>query len=161
MARSWRDYEGASRPCDKRDNSDKRDGLEPETGAFVPNVPFVTALPASVRDGLVALGKLAAPRLCRPELWPQAVTDAQRLASDGWATQALSLGWSPLDLFGAVPDPAGDAHGDGLAVWLSGRKVLALSAEAAAVLNGEAGRSYFLRPRAPGARLLWELGRGR
>lgn len=160
MARSWRDYQGTSPPCDKSDNSDKRAGSEPETGAIVPIVPFVTALPPTVRDGLAALARLAAPRLCRPELWPRVVADALRLATDGWATQALSLGWSPLDLFGAVPDPAGDPHGDGLAVWLSGRKVVALTADGAAVLNGDTGRTYFLRPRAPGAVLIWALGRG-
>jgi hypothetical protein len=162
MARSWRDYgaEGESAgPRDNSDNSDTRAGAEPETGAFVPNVPFVTALPASVQEGLIALGKAAAPRLCNPELWPATVTDAQRLASDGWAAQALSLGWSALDLFGAVPDAGGDSQGDGLAVKLNGRKVLALCASFATVADASNGRSYLHRGSTEGARLLWELGR--
>lgn len=157
MARSWRDY-GAAQPCDKSDNSDTSTGSEPETGAFVPNVPFVTDLPAAVRDGLVALSTAPAPRLLRPELWPGVVADALRLASEGWALQAIRLGWSPLDLFGAVPDKGGDPDGDGLAVKLTGRQVLAVCGTFATVKDAS-GRSYVHRGNGAGAVLLWELGR--
>lgn len=160
MARSWRDYRPAENP-DNSDNSDNSGGSEPQTGAFVPNVPFVTALPASIQDGLVALGTMAAPRLRHPERWPGVVADAHRLASDGWAAQALNLGWDVLDLFGAVPDPAGDPDADGLAVKLNGRRVLALCGSFATVEDQGRGRSYLHRGNTEGARLLWALHRGR
>lgn len=159
MARSWRDYASASKR-DNCDNSDKRADLEPPAGAFVPIVPFVTDLPALVREGLVALSTAPAPRLIRPELWPGVVKDALRLASDGWALSAINLGWSPLDLFGAVPDKHGDPEADGLAVRLGGRRVLAICGTFATVTDGER-RSFLHRGNNAGAWLVWDLGRAR
>lgn len=154
MARSWRDYASAQ-PCDKSDNSDTRGKAEP----FVPSVPFVTALPATVRDGLVRLSLAPAPRLLHPERWPNIVSDAQRLASDGWALAAMKLGWTELDLFGAVPDKDGDPAGDGLAVKLCGRPVLAICASFATVRDGPGARTYIYRGNNAGSILLWDLGR--
>lgn len=77
------------------------------------------------------------------------------LARDGWASKALALGYSPLHLFGAVTDAAGDPYSDGLAVWLGGRKLLAISATTATVEDGD-GRAYFTRREQVGAKLLWE-----
>lgn len=164
MARTWRDYDAANQPpetCDNSDKSDKR-GVSASPGA--PNVPIVTnvtGLPADMRAGLLRLVNAPAPRLGHPELWPGVVADAVRLASEGWATQALSLGWSALDLFGAVTNPAGDPHCDGLAVKLDGRRVLAICATFATVAHADGGRSYLYRGDTEGARLLWALGRGR
>lgn len=156
MARSWRDY--------RRDNSDNSDKSPTDEGAETPIVPFVTivtGLPASVQLGLERLAAMAAPRLRTPEAWPEVVADAQRLVSDGWAATALSLGWTPLDLFGAVFDADGDPDGDGLAVRLCGRKVLALCPTFATVSDGPGARSFLHRPCASGARLLWDVGSGR
>lgn len=140
------------------DNRDDRDN-SPHFAPNVPNVPNVPdSLPVSVSAGLRRLRSMAAPKLLRPEVWPRVVSDALRLARDGWATKALALGWSPLDLFGAVPDADGDPHSAGLAVWLAGRKLLAISAMTATVEDGE-GRAYFNRREQVGAKLLWELGR--
>ena len=137
-----------------------RGASEPENAPIVPNVTNVTGLPADVLSGLERLKVASAPRLMRPERWPIAVADALRLAVDGWAAQALGLGWSPLDLFGAVPASGGDPTADGLAVKLQGRKVLALCGSFATVAD-TGGRSFLHRGNNGGARLLWELGRGR
>ena len=164
MARSWRDYAAANEPSDAPDNSDTSDKTPAETLKQAPIVPIVTNvtdLPALVRDGLELLVQAAAPPVRSPELWPRAVADALRLASEGWASTALSLGWSPLDLFGAVTDVRGDPDADGLAVKLSGRKVLAICASFATVADANGGRTYLYRGNTEGARLLWALGRGR
>lgn len=140
------------------DNRDNRD----DSPIFRPNVPIVPNVPASlpptVAAGLKKLRAMAAPHLQRPELWPLVVSDALGLARDGWAAKALALGWSPLDLFGAVTDAAGDPYSDGLAVWLGGRKLLAITATTATVEDGE-GRAYYNRREEVGAALLWEIGR--
>jgi hypothetical protein len=160
MARSWRDYAGAE-PRDDSDNSDISRADQPQAEPFVPNVPFVTALPAPVAEGLALLSQMGAPRLIHPDRWPVAVADAQRLASEGWALAAFRLGWSALDLFGVVPDKAGDPQADGLAVKLAGRRVLEICATVATVADANGGRSYLYRVSNEGARLLWALGRGR
>ena len=116
-------------------------------------------LPNVVGHGLVALRTMPAPRLLHPDRWPLVVSDALSLAHDGWAAKALALGWSPLDLFGAVPDPAFDLAGDGLAVWLGGRRLIALCGTYAVVNIEGGGQSYFNRRQAEGAVLLWDLGK--
>ena len=157
MARTWRDYESVSPPadgCDKRDISDDR-------GPNVPIVTNFTGVPADVLAGLRSLATAPTPRLLSPEAWPEVVADALRLAQDGWAASALTLGWSALDLFGAIASKDGDPAADGLAVKLSGRKVLAICASFATVADANAGRSYLYRGNTEGARLLWALRRGR
>jgi hypothetical protein len=118
-------------------------------------------LPADVADGLERLARLASPRGINAGAWAVAIQDAQRLAGEGWALSALRLGWQPIDLFGAVVDPHGDPHADGLAVKLAGRPLLALCGSFATVRDGPSARSYLYRGSTEGARLLWELGRGR
>jgi len=93
-----------------------------------------------------------------PAAWAEVVADAVQLASDGWATKALALGWSPLDLFGAVTDRDSYADADGLAVWLGGRPVLAICATYASVGDGM-GRAYFNRSTRLGTTLLWDIGK--
>jgi hypothetical protein len=88
------------------------------------------------------------------------VRDADELASQGWAAKALQFGWSSLDLFGAVTQPDGDPAGDGLAVRLAGRRLLAICEGFATVEDPGGGRSYLHRGDTSGARLLWELANG-
>ena len=140
-------------------------GAKPVKGAKGGFDPFegdprslIPELPAACADGLRRLRSMPRPRLVRPGSWPTVVSDALCLARDGWAAKALALGWEPLDLFGAVPDSAGDPYSDGLAVWLEGRPVLALTAEYAVADDGNGGRSYFNRMVRTGACLLWDLG---
>lgn len=153
MARTWRDY-----APDNSDNRDKCPDQAPATAPIVPNGPIVSGLPDNIRDGLAALAGAPAPRLLNAHLWPIVVSDALRLGSDGWTTQALRLGWSELDLFGAVADKSGDPSNDGLAVKLRGRKILAMCASFATVEEPN-GRAWLHRGSNVGARLLWEIGR--
>ena len=138
------------------DNKDVRD----ESPELTPNVPIVPnvpgPLPLSITSGLRRLRSMAAPRLACPTAWPRVVSDALSLANQGWAQKALALGWTPLDLFGAVTDPAGDPYSDGLAVWLGGRKLLAVCSTFA-IAEDRNGRAYFNRREQVGAKLLWEL----
>jgi hypothetical protein len=83
------------------------------------------------------------------------LSDATALAAQGWAARAFALGWSERDLFGAVDDPDGGPDGDGLAVWLGGRRLAMLSDTFALVEEGQ-GKSYFNRKGHDGTRLLWE-----
>ena len=118
-------------------------------------------LPPAVADGLTLLRSMRAPRLAQPDRWPVAASDALRLASDGWAAKAIALGWSQLDLFGAVPAPDGDPDADGLAVKLGGRTVLAICASFATVSSSGVARTYLHRGNNAGAVLMWALSRGR
>ena len=146
------ELEAAAGTEDDRDERDK----SPPNVPIVPNVP--ANVPPDLRRGLVALKSMAAPRIVRSEEWPEVMSDALRLASDGWATKALALGWEPLDLFGAVVDRDGYNFDPGLAVWLRGRPVLAIASTYASVSDGT-GRAYFNRCLRRATTLLWDVGR--
>jgi len=94
-------------------------------------------------------------------IWRRVNEDAARLGNKGWAAKASALGWSAMDLFGAVPTRDGDPAGDGLAVWLGGRRILALCDTYAVVEDACGGRSYFNRRQAECAVLLWDMGKAR
>jgi hypothetical protein len=81
------------------------------------------------------------------------VEDAQSLVDAGWGAKALALGWSEVDLFGIAKDQDGSL---GLAAWLSGGEVAALSDKWAAVRLPHGGRRYFCRPVVGGV-LPWTL----
>ena len=119
------------------------------------------SLPTAIEAGVRSLKRLPCPRGVDPKAWRSSITDADRIASDGWAETALALGWNALDLFGAVPDRNGDPDADGLAVKLGGRTILALCASFATVTSGGTARAYLHRGNNDGAVLLWALGRGR
>lgn len=93
-------------------------------------------LPGDVVDGVRRLKVMHPPRLLRPDAWSIVVADAALLVESGWAASALKSGWSTVEIFGAVPDLAGDPASDGLAVWLAGRKLRMITAERAVVENG-------------------------
>lgn len=109
------------------------------------------ALPPEIVVGLNRLRGMHVPHITRPEVWPEIVADAQRLASEGWAVSALGLGWSPLELWGWSPEQ------EGLAVWLAGRPLVLVDDTMAIVRVGSL-RSVFNRCPATGAKLLWEMG---
>ena len=143
---------------DVGDNRDNRDNSPPNV-PNVPNVPLL--LPPDVASGLALFEAMPAPKLCNANAWPDVVQDALGLVQHGWVAKAIALGWSPLDLFGGQLSQSGDPHADGLAVWLQGRRVLALTSDHAVATDANGGRHFFNRPRAPGSTLLWALGRGR
>lgn len=142
--------EGVGDNKDVRDNSPNQAPNVP----YVPNVPG--SLPLSITSGLRRLLSMAAPRLACPAVWPRVVSDALSLASQGWAEKAFALGWTPLDLFGAVTEAAGDPFSDGLAVWLAGRSLVVICDQFAAA-EDNVFRAYFQRHQRDGAKLLWEI----
>jgi len=116
---------------DRLQAAQKAPVTEPLKGAKGGSDPFegsdtgqFRALPPHLVQGLAALQSRAPPQITRPEIWLAVVADAVRLAADGWAAQALRLGWSPLELWGCSPERGGNPDHDGLAVWIDGRRVL-------------------------------------
>lgn len=162
---SWRDYarietetlkdRANSAVCA---NSPALAAVDAPTGTIGTNG---TGLPADIASGLKRLGGMGFPRDADPRAWVLAVKDAAALVAEGFAARALGLGWSPLDLFGGQLLKSGDPHADGLAVWLQGRRVIALTADHAVATDANGGRHFFNRPRAPGSTMLWALGRGK
>src|SRR5262249_45471126 len=83
------------------------------------------------------------PELVRIDRWQHVVSDGKTFLTR-WGDQAHALGWTARDLFGliAVPEHAKPSFSrlsrcdeTGLIWLLEGRKVLALTAETAAVHN--------------------------
>ncbi len=160
MARSWRDFEAQSRLANACDNSDNSDVSSPGPlvrHTNVTNVTNVRSLPSDLQAGLVRLQAMSAPRITRPQVWPEIVSDALRLASEGWAPQAIALGWGPLDLWGCSPDGGGNPDHEGLALWLDGRRILLLDERTCIVDAGAGARVVFTRRPFEGAVLLWEI----
>lgn len=126
---------------------------------IVPIVPIVPAsLPVPIASGLRSLRAMPVPRMSNPEIWPEIVADAARIANEGWAAQALALGWSPLHLWGVSTVRGGLVDLEGLAVWLRGRRIVLLDAASCLVESGPRQHSIFnVRPMG-GAVLLWEIG---
>ena len=78
----------------------------------------------------------------------------------GWVAQAHSLGWNGLDLFGVHGEaPHARLDGMGLGPLLSGRPVVALTEDSAAIKAVTGGTLTFRRRRAwpHGRCLIWEL----
>lgn len=114
--------------------------------------------PSDLVAGLDRLRGMRPPRITRPEAWPEIVADALRIAEEGWAAQAIALGWQPLDLWGCWPFDGGDDLRDGLAISLGGRAILAVDERMAAVRQGK-GIAYHYRPASCGDRVfLWTIG---
>jgi len=116
-------------------------------------------LPAPIRAGLYELLRQPCPRITRPEVWPEIIGDAVRLADEGWAAKALALGWPPLALWGCSPDKGGNPDHDGLAVILARRRIVLLDERIAIIEAGAGARVLFNVRSMAGAVMLWELGR--
>lgn len=152
----WSDLAAERKEAGGGVNNRNNSNNSPDPAPIDPIEPIVPrSLPPSIAEGLALLPKLPAPRLSLP-VWPAIVADALRLVSEGWASTALRLGWSPLHLWGAHLDTPG------LAVWLCGRRIILLGESSCTVADSPDRRSVFnLRDPAPGTCFLWEYGRGR
>jgi len=132
---------------------------EAEAEPIGANVPIVTATDAhaQVRVGLSLLRDAPMPRTANPTVWRESVEDALRLGREGWAFQALDLGWQPIDLFGVEPVGSDDDCRNGLAVWLERRRLVLIDADSA-IVRLPNGHAYFHRKRdRSGAVLLWDV----
>lgn len=117
-------------------------------------------LPKLIVEGLRVLRDRPAPNVTRPDLWNEIATDAVLFAFDGWAGEALSLGWTTHQVFGCAAARKGDDYLLGITGRLTGRRVLGVSGVSVTVKEG--GTSLSLaRPRQhdTGVVYLWEYGR--
>jgi hypothetical protein len=91
--------------------------------------------------------------------WVQFIDDCGRFLDEGWAVCAARLGWEPIDLFGCNRiKPFARINRAGLLWLLNGRKLLALSADAAAIATASGSYHTFRRHmREPGGVPAWEL----
>lgn len=131
----------------------------PSKPSEAPSEPFEGKLPGQIHPVLLAavvrLETMVRPAPCELRAWRQMVKDARGLVEAGWGDKALALGWSEVDLFGIAKDQDGSL---GLAAWLQGHVITAMSDTWAVVrLPGDC-RRYFNRP-VPGAVLPWEIAR--
>ena len=111
------------------------------------------SLPADWRDGLARLRDANQP-LFGGAARARVVVDALELA-DAWAPQAAALGWSAVDLFGVEPNGARRLDRDGLAASLEGRKVVAVTSEAATIATPSGGLLRHYRRDKPGSVPIW------
>jgi hypothetical protein len=115
-------------------------------------------LDADLAASLRRLEGMPAPHVVGRGAWHPIVDDAMRIARNGWAASAVSLGWSLHDLFGIGPHD--DLEFAGLAVWLRGRSIIVVDEARAIVADGNHRAAYnrrSLRDRKP--IMLWEFGR--
>ena len=92
--------------------------------------------------------------------WLRFIDDCGRFLDEGWAACAEALGWGPLDLFGCNRDkPFARISQAGLLWLLEGRKLLALTADTAAIATHSGGKlTFYRRLLETGGVLAWELG---
>ncbi|MEG8026372.1 hypothetical protein QP162_22000 [Sphingomonas aurantiaca] len=145
---SWREMATRALAMDADERPPAEYGLSPE-------------LTADLRR-LQAL--LPPAKIANAAHWRPVVTDALRVAREGWAAKAIGLGWSVHDLFGV--GPRDDWEFSGLAVWLAGRSLVSLNADYALAGGDDTLCSTFIRggmghgthPNIAPV-LLWEFGR--
>ena len=94
-----------------------------------------------------------------PQRWLHFIDDCGRFLDDGWALVRSSWGGGHSTCFGCDRfKPFAYINRAGLLWLLNGRKLLALSADAAAIATASGGYlKYWRCMREPGGMLAWEL----
>jgi hypothetical protein len=120
--------------------------------------PESYGLDPGLAGDLRRLDLMAAPRVVGRGAWRPIVSDAMRIAREGWASSALALAWSEADLFGIGPQD--DLEFAGLAVWLRGRPIVVVDEARAIVADGDRRAAYNRRSlRGLKPVMLWQFGR--
>jgi hypothetical protein len=90
-----------------------------------------------------------------PARWRLFIDDCRRFFDEGWATQAVSCGWQPVDLFGCNRNrPFARIDQAGL-LWLTaGAKVVAISETCASIQTATGARQTYTKSDRV---LVWEL----
>ncbi len=114
-------------------------------------------LAANLMAGLDKLRTMAAPRITKPEVWPEIVADSLRIETEGWASQALALGWDARSLWGVEPSADPDPWDYSLAVMLAGRSIRAVDEHRFYMRNGDVRSFFERRPRPALTKYLWEI----
>ena len=116
--------------------------------------------PRAWAEALARLDPMRPPGDVSPKRWLRFIDDCGRFLDSGWAIRAAKLNWHPLDLFGCDRErPFARLDHAGLSWLLNGRKLVALTADTAAIATPSGGSLTFRRrPVEPGHVVLaWEL----
>jgi hypothetical protein len=121
---------------------------------------YEAGLPCEWAAALARLDPARPPCDVSPMRWLRFIDDCGRFLDDGWARRALVLGWGPLELFGCNRDkPSARISQAGLVWLLEGRKLVALTAETAAIATQSGGKlNFYRRQLETGGVPAWELG---
>jgi hypothetical protein len=93
----------------------------------------------------------------KPNRWRLIIADSHRFV-DRWGAQAVALGWSTFDIFGAHPThPVERLDLAGLVILLHGDSLLALTADSARIGTTSGALLTYRRRSRPGAVPLWDL----
>ncbi len=126
-----------------------------DADAFTERAAIIEAngIPRAWAEGFATLCAKPCPSSYAPQRWAQLMDDGGRFL-DTWGRQAAALGWMAVDVFGVSPDaPETAYHGMGLVPLLTGRKVVAITADTARIDNGG---TFYRKTMAAGAVALWE-----
>ena len=114
-------------------------------------------VPRRWAEGYAALCSMAPPSGFSPERW-QRIVDAAGAFLDRWASEAITCGWSDLDVFGCDRDRP-DARFDcmGLLLLLDRGDIIGIDESGADLVIGGKPQRYRRRPLPASAISLWEL----
>lgn len=102
-------------------------------------------VPRDWAEGFATLCSMPCPDAYQQQRWEQIINDGGCFL-DAWGKQAAALGWQALDVFGANPNcPEWRYDGMGLVVLLEGRRVVAITADAARIECGNGVYQTFNR----------------
>jgi len=118
---------------------------------------FDGQIPRHWAEGLARLDPDRPPHGFGAARWLQVVNDAGLLL-DRWGSQLDRLGWEDHDLWACDPAaPERRVDLAGLALAVSGRDVLCVTANTATIKTTSGTLTYNRRPRAEPRMLLWDL----
>jgi hypothetical protein len=122
-------------------------------------IQYDGGVPRAWAEALARLDPARPPCDTPPMRWLQFIDDCGRFLDNGWPASAETLGWGPLDLFGCNRDkPFARTSQAGLLWLLVGRKLLALTADTAAIATPSGGKlTFYRRQLETGGVLVWEL----
>ena len=124
-------------------------------------VEYDGGAPREWAEGFARLNPNQPPADVPPHRWLRFIDDCGHFLDGGWAARATALGWGPLDLFGCNRErPIARLEHAGLLWLLNGRKLVALTANAAVIETPSGSRQTYRRsPVGIGSvALAWELG---
>lgn len=112
-------------------------------GALSPPAAAAPAYPAEWLAGVERASRASPPPRLPPEAW-RAWCDDARAFLDAWGERTHGLGWSGEDLFGVHPSrPRERLDAMGLVPLLDGRRVVAMTGEAAGIVTPSGGALTF------------------
>jgi hypothetical protein len=110
-------------------------------------------------EALARLDPTRPPCDISPRRWLRFIDDCGRFIDEGWAARAEALGWGPLDLFGCDRmKPFARLDQAGLLWLIDGQKLLALTADTAAIATPSGSKlTFYRRQLETGGAPAWEL----